>query len=128
MLLFKTGYDLLSIAQIVGGMEVDAAFLPGIFRSVFLPLFSRFGIEAASVAPAGDCAEAAAQKTASHNTVAAGSDHGTSYSFSAWRSARHTFSGVSGSDFTRAPVHQNTAFATAGATGMMPPSPNPLAP
>src|SRR5215468_6221605 len=43
-------------------------------------------------------------------------------------SARQTFSGVSGNSLTRAPVHHATALATAGATGMIPPSPKPLAP
>src|ERR1041384_2857756 len=42
--------------------------------------------------------------------------------------ALHTRSGVSGNSLIRAPVLQATALATAGATGMMPPSPMPLAP
>ena len=49
-------------------------------------------------------------------------------SASAFLSAHQTRSGVSGSSRMRTPVAWATALQTAGATGMMPPSPIPLAP
>src|SRR5581483_624213 len=131
----EAGDDFLGVAQVGGGVKIHAALLARVLDQDFLPLFGRFGIERGEIFLHRRAGRGARQKdqTQKKEPQRPGPPrfsgfHGISYFWPASRRARQIFSGVSGRVLMRAPVHQYTALAIAGATGMMPPSPKPLAP